>query len=181
MSEPINISLPPSVDDFDLAVDTGWEYLRSYENLNRIFYTASAMGDFSVIWHMLNLARRINNPGRKGSILELSLLLGAESLLVNQGLKRLFRRSRPDMGSRTHPHKIRKPQTSSFPSGHASSAVLAASILSEGNKLGPAYKVLAALVATSRIHVRAHHASDVIAGAVVGMIFTKLIKSRRKD
>ena len=112
MSEPINISLPPSVDDFDLAVDTGWEYLRSYENLNRIFYTASAIGDFSVIWHMLNLARRINNPGRKGSILELSLLLGAESLLVNQGLKRLFRRSRPDMGSRTHPHKIRKPQTS---------------------------------------------------------------------
>ena len=128
---------------------------------------------------MLNLARRINNSERRGSILELSLLLGAESLLVNQGLKRLFRRSRPDMGSRTHPHKIRKPQTSSFPSGHASSAVLAASILSKGSKLAPAYKVLAALVATSRIHVRAHHASDVIAGAAVGMIFTRLINSRR--
>ena len=100
MSEPINISLPPSVDDFDLAIDTGWEYLRSYENVNRIFYTASALGDFSLIWHMLNLARRINNPERRGSVLELSLLLGAESLLVNQGLKKLFRRSRPDMGSR---------------------------------------------------------------------------------
>ncbi|MEC7714384.1 MAG: phosphatase PAP2 family protein, partial [Actinomycetota bacterium] len=67
----------------------------------------------------------------------------------------------------------------SFPSGHASSAVLAASILSKGSKLAPAYKVLAALVATSRIHVRAHHASDVIAGAAVGMIFTRLINSRR--
>ena len=87
MSEPINISLPPSVDDFDLAIDTGWEYLRSYENVNRVFYTASALGDFSLIWHMLNLARRINNPERRGSVLELSLLLGAESLLVNQGLK----------------------------------------------------------------------------------------------
>ena len=83
------------------------------------------------------------------------------------------------MGSRTHQHKIRKPQTSSFPSGHASSAVLAASILSEGSKLSAVYKVLAALVATSRIHVRAHHASDVIAGATVGLIFTKLIKSKR--
>ena len=51
MSEPINVSLPPSVDDFDLAIDTGWEYLRSYEHLNRIFYTASAVGDFSLIWH----------------------------------------------------------------------------------------------------------------------------------
>ncbi|GIR37445.1 MAG: hypothetical protein CM15mP49_28300 [Actinomycetota bacterium] len=178
MSEPINISLPPSVDDFDLAIDTGWEYLRSYENVNRVFYTASALGDFSLIWHMLNLARRINNPERRGSVLELSLYL-EQNPSRKPGLKRLFRRSRPDMGSRTHPHKIRKPQTSSFPSGHASSAVLAASILSKGSKLAPAYKVLAALVATSRIHVRAHHASDVIAGAAVGMIFTRLINSRR--
>ena len=177
MNEPINISLPPAVDDFDLAIDTGWELLRSSEQLNRIFYAASTAGDFSIIWHALNLARRINNPERRGSVLELSLLLGAESLLVNQGIKRLFRRSRPDMGSQTHPHKFRKPQTSSFPSGHASSAVLAASVLSKGSRLAPAYKLVAALVATSRIHVRAHHASDVLAGAAVGLIFTKLIKS----
>jgi undecaprenyl-diphosphatase len=81
------------------------------------------------------------------------------------------------MGSQTHPHKFRRPQTSSFPSGHASSAVLAASVLSKGSRLAPAYKIIAALVATSRIHVRAHHASDVLAGAAVGLIFTKLIKS----
>ena len=42
MSEPINLSLPSAVDDFDLAVDTGWEFLRSSEQLNRLFYTASA-------------------------------------------------------------------------------------------------------------------------------------------
>ena len=179
MSEPINLSLPSAVDDFDLAVDTGWEFLRSSEQLNRLFYTASAAGDFSIIWHMLNLARRIQRPERRGSVLELALLLGAESVLVNQGIKKLFRRNRPDIGSQTHPHKLRKPQTSSFPSGHASSAVLAASVLSEGSKAAPLYKMLAALVATSRIHVRAHHASDVIAGAAIGFLFTKIIRSAK--
>jgi undecaprenyl-diphosphatase len=111
--------------------------------------------------------------------MRLALALGAESLIVNQGIKRIFRRNRPEVGSSSHPHKIRKPLTSSFPSGHASSAVLAASILSEGSNAAPIYRTLAAIVATSRIHVRAHHASDVIAGAAVGIFFTKLIRAIR--
>ena len=104
MSEPINLSLPSAVDDFDLAVDTGWEFLRSSEQLNRLFYTASAAGDFSIIRHMLNLARRIQSPERRGAVLELALLLSAESVLVNQGIKKLFRRNRPDIGSQPHRH-----------------------------------------------------------------------------
>lgn len=179
MGEPISLSLPGVVDDFDSAVDTGWEYLRSSETMNRIFYAASAVGDFSLIWHALNLARRLNNPSRRGSVLRLGIALGAESLIVNQGIKRIFKRNRPEVGSSSHPHKIRYPLTSSFPSGHASSAVLAASILSEGSSAAPAYRTLAAIVATSRIHVRAHHASDVIAGALVGLLFTKIIRILR--
>ena len=179
MGEPINLSLPSVVDDFDQAIDTGWEYIRSSESMNKLFYAASAAGDFSLIWHALNLARRMNNPSRRGSVMRLALALGAESLIVNQGIKRIFRRNRPEVGSSSHPHKIRKPLTSSFPSGHASSAVLAASILSEGSNVAPVYKTLAAIVATSRIHVRAHHASDVIAGAAVGIFFTKLIRAIR--
>ena len=179
MGEPISISLPSQIDNFDQAIDTGWEFLRSSESINKVFYAASAAGDFSLIWHALNLARRVNNASRRGSVLQLALVLGAESLIVNQGIKRLFRRNRPEIGSSSHPHRIRRPLTSSFPSGHASSAVLAASILSEGSSAAPLYKSIAAVVATSRIHVRAHHASDVIAGALVGMLFTKLIRSIR--
>ena len=179
MGEPISISLPSQIDDFDQAIDTGWEFLRSSESINKVFYAASTAGDFSLIWHALNLARRVYHASRRGSVLQLAVVLGAESLIVNQGIKRLFRRNRPEIGSSSHPHRIRRPLTSSFPSGHASSAVLAASILSEGSSAAPLYKSIAAVVATSRIHVRAHHASDVIAGALVGMLFTKLIRSIR--
>jgi undecaprenyl-diphosphatase len=46
---------------------------------------------------------------------------------------------------------------------------MAAIILSEDSPLAPVYAGLAAVVAASRIHVRIHHASDVLGGAAVGL------------
>ena len=65
---------------------------------------------------------------------------------------------------------MREPSTSAFPSGHASSAAFAATILSawDGQRSRPLWWTLAAIVGTSRAYVRIHHASDVIGGAVVG-------------
>jgi undecaprenyl-diphosphatase len=65
---------------------------------------------------------------------------------------------------------VRRPSTSSFPSGHASSGFFAAALLSEGDpELAPLWFALAAVVATSRAYLRVHHASDIVAGAVVGL------------
>jgi len=33
---------------------------------------------------------------------------------------------------------------------------------------------LAAVVATSRVHLKVHHVSDVIAGAAIGIVFAKV-------
>ena len=74
------------------------------------------------------------------------------------------------------PHELRQPVTSSFPSGHASAAVLAATLLTERSKFKPLWYGLAGIVATSRIHVRIHHASDVIAGAIVGFGLSRVVK-----
>ena len=52
-----------------------------------------------------------------------SALIGLESLVLNQGIKRLFRRPRPtEAGDPRYP--VRRPSTSSFPSGHVYHAVL---------------------------------------------------------
>jgi undecaprenyl-diphosphatase len=56
-------------------------------------------------------------------------LIGAESLVVNQGVKRLFKRTRPTTDGEDG-LKVRRPMTSSFPSGHSSAAAFAATMLS---------------------------------------------------
>ena len=99
----------------------------------------------------------------------LALALGAESLIVNQGLKRLFRRPRPTVeGDPRYP--VRRPLTSSFPSGHASAAAFTAVLLTtwDGKRSAPLWWTLAGAVAVSRAYVRIHHASDVVAGMATG-------------
>jgi undecaprenyl-diphosphatase len=75
------------------------------------------------------------------------------------------------------PLYLRVPRTSSFPSGHASSAFMAATLLADRDPhLRAVYFGLAALVATSRVHVRIHHASDVAAGTVLGLALGQIAK-----
>jgi membrane-associated phospholipid phosphatase len=95
---------------------------------------------------------------------------------VNIGVKSLFRRSRPVV-SEPRPFPLRIPLTSSFPSGHATSAFCAATLLADGDPhLAPLYFGAATVVALSRIHVRIHHASDVVGGMAVGLLLGQLGK-----
>jgi undecaprenyl-diphosphatase len=100
---------------------------------------------------------------------------GIESIVVNAGIKSLFGRKRP-VSDIQHPYPFRQPITSSFPSGHATAAFCAATLLSEGDNLAPVYFALAAVVAASRIHTRIHHASDVVGGIVVGLLLGQLAR-----
>lgn len=155
---------------FDDAVDRRLDRVRGHPVIDRLMYEASELGDWSLIWHLIGAGQGLV-PGRDpASALRLSVILGAESLLVNGGIKSLFRRARPVwVDDRPRPHYLRTPQSSSFPSGHASSAFTAAGVLSPGDPLAPVYYAIAAVVATSRVYVKIHHASDVVAGAALGV------------
>ena len=161
----------PQVDAFDERFDALLEPLRGNPIADRVFSTASHVGDFSLIWHGIGIVRGIAK-GRPDQVIVLALMVGTESLIVNQGIKRLFRRERPTQTGDDR-MRVRKPTTSSFPSGHATSAAFAAMVLSgwDGPKVGVIWWKLAAIVGMSRVHVRIHHGSDVVAGAVVGTLF----------
>ena len=139
---------------------------------DRLFYTASELGDFSLIWHVVNGTRGLTRRSQKPTV-RLALALAAESGLVNGVIKSLFGRRRP-VAHEPRPHNLRQPLTSSFPSGHASSAAMAAVLLSEDDPLWPLYVSLAVVVASSRVYVRIHHASDVVAGAALGIVLAKV-------
>lgn len=164
------------IERFDERFDELWgRTLRGHPSLDRLFYLASELADFSVIWQLAGLAQGLRrDPNDEEATVRVGSFLLVESALVNQGIKRLFRRQRPEV-DHPRPHHLRKPKTSSFPSGHASAALTAAGILSQRDpKLRPVFYGAAAIVATSRIHVKVHHASDVIAGAALGIVFARI-------
>lgn len=173
MKKPIPV--PNTFEPVDDFVDEAWDALRGNPTIDRIFYGASEAANFSKIWHALGLAQAIalRDPMRA---LRASAALGLEAALVNGPIKSLFERERPEVEDR--PLKLRQPKTSSFPSGHASAAVVAASFLTPGMPwlVRIAIRILAAVVATSRIHVQIHHATDVAAGGATGWVLARLAR-----
>lgn len=161
-------SVRRQIERFDIAVDDLFEPMRGHPVPDRIFEAASHLGDWALIWDMIavTLAWRSDQDFRRTP--RLLAEFGVESLIVNQGIKRLFHRTRP-LERPAVAAKLRVPLTTSFPSGHASSAAFATVVLCDRRPgLLGVIAPIAVVVATSRIYNRMHFPSDVAVGAIVG-------------
>lgn len=171
-------SLTAHLDGFDEAVDGAFDRaLRGRPAVDRLMYSVTELADFSLLWHLLAAARGLRSARDADAAFRVSGALAVESAVVNGALKSLFRRQRP-VPEFERPHHLRIPLTTSLPSGHASSAFCAATLLADGR--GRAARVgwyaLAAVVASSRVHVKIHHASDVLGGVVVGLALGRVVR-----
>ena len=152
--------MPDAIDRLDDALDDAWEALRGNPVIDRIFYTASEAADFSVLWHTLGVAQAIAKNDPKIAI-ALSAALGVESALINGPVKSMFKRSRPVQDALplqpAAAEDVEFPFRSRLGGGgccrHVEPERWWCSVVRAGR-----------LVATSRIHVRIHHASDVAGG-----------------
>jgi undecaprenyl-diphosphatase len=175
---PWSRALTAHLTGFDEAVDARFDrHLRGRPVIDRGMYSITELADFSLLWHLLGSARALRSDADLRDAIRTSTVLGIEQTLVNAGLKSLFRRERP-IPDFERPHHLRVPMTSSFPSGHASAAFCAATLLSDGRSrtTKAAWFALATVVASSRVHVKIHHASDVIGGATVGLVAGQIAK-----
>jgi membrane-associated phospholipid phosphatase len=164
------VPLHERIDSFDARVDAWVERHRS-PNLDRVLYGLSSAADHGMLWHAVGVAGAVVRRDPRYA-LRFSAALGAESALTNGGVKSLFRRVRPQENFAHDdplPYGMRRPITSSFPSGHATTAFMCAGVLAKRPSTALPWFGLAALVAGSRVYVRMHHASDVLAGAALGL------------
>jgi undecaprenyl-diphosphatase len=158
----------PAVTRFDELVEGALERVRS-PLADRVFWGASSACDHGLLWHTVGALRAVRR-GSLGDAVRFSSAMGFESFVTNVAVKSLFQRPRPPGSEEPLPADLHRPITSSFPSGHATAAFCAASLLVRDGRSRVAWYGLAAIVGLSRVYVRLHHPSDVVAGAVLGRV-----------
>jgi membrane-associated phospholipid phosphatase len=90
--------------------------------------------------------------------------------LISYGLKLGIGRERPSVAYADPRPLVHAPHDGSFPSGHATVSFACATVLSfYAPRAAPAFFVLAAAIAWSRVYVGVHYPLDVLGGAVLGV------------
>jgi undecaprenyl-diphosphatase len=165
------VTLSDQVAAFDVAVERAVDRVRS-PALDAIAYRLSSAADHSLLWHACAVAQTLARGDDPRRAVRFSLAIGFESAATNGAMKSLFRRVRPvEYDQIEFRHGLHRPLTTSFPSGHATAAFCAATLLGGG-----AWYLAAGAVAATRVYVRLHHGSDVVAGAALGLALGALLR-----
>ncbi|MCI5881112.1 MAG: phosphatase PAP2 family protein [Clostridium sp.] len=139
--------------------------------LDKILAFITSLGNAGIIWIVLAVVLLILPKTRKTGIIVAAALL-MDLILCNLILKNLVARVRPYDVNTAIAILIKKPLDFSFPSGHtaASFAAMTALFLAKMKKAWIAALVLAVLIAFSRLYFYVHYPTDVLGGAVVGIL-----------
>jgi undecaprenyl-diphosphatase len=119
---------------------------------------------FLVPWRVRRTERRT------GAVM--ATAAAATALVINQPLGHLIDRVRPYAAHPAQAHLlIARSHDPSFPSDHATGAfALAFGIWLYDRTIGTVLLVLAAVIGVARVFVGTHYPSDVVAGAVMGVV-----------
>ena len=139
--------------------------------LDKILEFITSLGTAGIIWIVLAVVLLILPKTRKTGIIVAAALL-MDLILCNLILKNLVARVRPYDVNTVIAILIKKPLDFSFPSGHtaASFAAMTALFLAKMKKAWIAALILAVLIAFSRLYFYVHYPTDVLGGAVVGIL-----------
>jgi undecaprenyl-diphosphatase len=162
-------------EDLDQAVDAAFEPLRGSGAATATAVLLSNVSDYGFVWFVLAVVKgRRSGPARRRARRAL-LVAGVLSMTSNALLKRIVNRQRPEPDASPGAVEpaalpVRRPTSSSFPSGHTLASFCTATTLATSRAELACYLAFSTAVAASRVHLRAHHASDVVGGAVIGTV-----------
>ena len=154
--------------------------------ITKIMKAASKLGDAGFIWILLTGVLLVIPKTRKVGIL-VSVALLLDVLTCNVILKPLIARTRPYDVNTAVELLIRAPRDYSFPSGHTAASFAAAAALwfADKKKIAIPALVLAVLIAFSRMYFYVHYPTDVLGGAILGMVCGwlsyKLLSQKMKE
>ncbi len=148
--------------------------------LDRVIVWFSAIGARGSIWIAIGLVIAIAAPARRMAVWRLLLSLALAGLITDGIAKPLVGRVRPWVDHPEYRELVgTRPDSPSFPSGHAATAAAGALALT---RLWPAVAIpawtLAILIGTSRIALGVHFPSDVLMGFAIGYLCARFVCAR---
>lgn len=143
--------------------------------LNKFMIVVTKLGNNGMVWFAIAFPFLINKEYRSVGI-KMILALLLSGFIGEILIKHIVARVRPSKFLLQEEMLIKEPITYSFPSGHTSSSFAASCILASyfGALSIPAF-IFAALMGFSRLYLRVHYPTDVLAGAVLGSICSLLV------
>ena len=162
-----------SMARLDETIDAAFEPLRGRPQVDRAAALVSNLADYGFVWVALAAVKgRRRGAGRRRAVISLAAA-GFSSLAMVRATKSVIERPRPEDQLDV---RVRTPTSNSFPSGHTLAAFTTACVLADGPAETAAYVGFAGAVATSRVHLRAHHPTDVVGGATIGLALGLLLR-----
>lgn len=155
---------------FDLAILDWIQANLCNSVLDFVMPLVSKLGNGGMIWIAFALLLLIFPKSRRtGAAMFVSL--GLEVVCCNLILKPLVGRIRPFEINKAVELLVPRPTDFSFPSGHTGASFAAAGALFfRGDRMWIPSCILAALIAFSRLYLYVHYPSDVLAGALLGIM-----------
>ena len=136
------------------------------------FQALGKAGNNAAVWVVLGLALALIDPDRRESWL-ICAVLGPVAIVLNYGLKLLVRRPRPVLEGL--PPLGGAPSSLSFPSAHALSSFAVATAMIRVDPATAGALVVACALAFSRPYLGMHYPSDVLAGALLGVVLGLIV------
>jgi len=150
-----------------------WIATHRYAPLNDVFVWLGSIDRIGAVWICLALLVAFAQSRRllpAFGIAAVTALAAVAADSIATGVKDLTNRPRP---FEAHPqiHELYAVHSSSFPSGHAATALAGAVVVSYlARRAAPFLLAFAVLIAYSRIYVGDHYPTDVLAGAAIGVV-----------
>ena len=168
----------------DAALDRLFDRVRGHAGADTTALVVSNLADYGFIWAVLAAGKGLGGRRDRRRALRALAVAGVTSASVNAVVKALVRRERPEGATPSGEDRlpVRTPSSSSFPSGHTLAAYCTAIVLAESPAQLATFVLFATAVAASRVHLRAHHGTDVLGGAIIGaatgMLGRRLLMNR---